>query len=150
MAGASTGRIHERYLLPAVVLAVLLAVFVPALRWVGAGLSLTYLVNLVYVYATAGGGFAANGVPGNGFQPTAFQPFGHSANLIVIGVSAANVILLLVVFGIGFVIGRKAAAEKRASKSVDGTTGNDENLESNVGRRSESKHDRSCFLSSCS
>lgn len=151
-------RIHERYLLPAVVLAVLLAVIVPALRWVGAGLSLTYLVNLVYVYATAGGGFrgggfsrgglqpggfrpggfgpggfAANGFPGNGFQPPTFQPFGHSADLIVIGVSAANVILLLVVFGIGFVLARKAAADTQSNKSVVENTVKDENLASQVG-----------------
>ncbi|HEX3723656.1 MAG TPA: hypothetical protein VHV31_12750, partial [Nitrolancea sp.] len=41
-------RIHERYLMPAVVLAVLVAAISPALRWVGIALSLTYFANIFF------------------------------------------------------------------------------------------------------
>src|SRR5205085_920248 len=44
-------RIHERYLFPALVFTALLAALTPGARWLYAGMSLTYLANLYYVYA---------------------------------------------------------------------------------------------------
>ncbi len=43
-------RVHERYLLPAIPLAALLAALAPRLRWFFVALSLTYFVNLYWVY----------------------------------------------------------------------------------------------------
>lgn len=94
-------RIHERYLLPAVVLAVLVAALVPALRWLGAGLSLTYLANLYWVYTSAQG-------PGprltSQFGRAAAQAVPQPGEPIVTLLSAANVALLLVVLLTGFLL----------------------------------------------
>jgi hypothetical protein len=84
-------RIHERYLLPAVVLALLVGALVPTLRWVSAALSLTYLVNLYDVYAAA---------------QMRSQPFGQYAGLVVTATSAANLALLLAVFAVGLALAR--------------------------------------------
>ena len=84
-------RIHERYLMPAVVLVVLVAAIAPSLRWVGIVMSLTYFANLVYVYHY----FNRFGPGGGG---------GNPSDLVSLGISTVNVFLLLVVFVAGFVL----------------------------------------------
>jgi hypothetical protein len=46
-------RIHERYLLPSVALAVLIAAIQPRILWFGAALSFTFAANVIAVYAMA-------------------------------------------------------------------------------------------------
>ena len=43
-------RVHERYLLPALTLAALAAALAPRLRWFFAALSVSYFINLYWVY----------------------------------------------------------------------------------------------------
>src|SRR6185437_15710787 len=85
-------RIHERYLMHAVVLAVLVAAISPALRWVGIALSLTYFANLVFVY--------------HYFGQFAFGRQSQPSNLIPLGISTVNLFLFVVVFISGFVLVR--------------------------------------------
>ncbi len=80
-------RIHERYLLPALVLALLVGAVTPRLRWLGVSLSATYLANLYYVYAGAGR-LGAGG-------------FGQYGDLVVLVASALNVLLFVAVLGAG-------------------------------------------------
>jgi hypothetical protein len=100
-------RIHERYLLPAVVLLALLAALAPALRWVGVALSLTYLINLDVVYQRArSGGFGA---------------FGQPSARLTLCISAINLFLFLVVCGVGVALTRRAperAAEPAAQPQL--------------------------------
>ncbi len=84
-------RIHERYLMPAVVLALLVSAIAPNLRWLGIALSLTYFANIVYVYHYLN----QVGFGGRGTNPN---------DLIPLGISTVNVFLLLVVFAAGFVL----------------------------------------------
>lgn len=93
-------RIHERYLMPAVVLAVLLAALAPALRWVAAALSLTYLVNVVEVYRLTGQPAVGVGL----------NLGGRPSDLTVLAVAATNLFVLLVVFGAGVALARGPAA----------------------------------------
>ncbi len=84
-------RIHERYLMPAVVLAVLVSAIASNLRWVGIAMSLTYFVNIFYVYHY----FNRFGPGGGGGNPN---------DLVPLGISTVNVFLLLVVFVVGFLL----------------------------------------------
>lgn len=89
-------RVHERYLLPAVALALLVAALAPALRWLGAALSLTYLANLYEVYHLLGGaGFFGGSQFGGQFD-----------NRLILVISAANLFLFLVVIVAGFALVR--------------------------------------------
>lgn len=83
-------RIHERYLMPAVVISLLVSAIAPKLRWLGIALSLTFLVNLYYVY-----------------HPWNYLGFGQNrqpSELIPLAVSAANVFMWLVVFTAGLLL----------------------------------------------
>ncbi|HEX5506167.1 MAG TPA: hypothetical protein VFW96_26345 [Thermomicrobiales bacterium] len=73
-------RIHERYLLPAVALAALAAALAPRLGWLYAGLTLTYLANLYYVYAE--------------FYPIPKLAFMYSSATFVHAMSLLNLALL--------------------------------------------------------
>jgi Gpi18-like mannosyltransferase len=79
-------RVHERYLFPAFVLAVLGAVVIPALRWIGALLSLTYFANLVVVYAASRKDIRLDAI---------------WTNRIVLATATLNLFLLLAVFTAG-------------------------------------------------
>ena len=88
-------RIHERYMLPSVVLAVLVSAVIPRLRWMGMAFSATYFANIFYVY--------------HYFNTIGFDSRGHPTEVIPFAVSCANVFLLLVVFGSGFILAREDA-----------------------------------------
>ena len=83
-------RMHERYLLPAVVVAVLISAVAPHFRWIGIVLSATYFANVFYVY--------------HYFNAFGFGSQGTPSDLIPLVVSSVNVFLLLVVFVSGFVL----------------------------------------------
>ncbi|HEY7035914.1 MAG TPA: hypothetical protein VH482_31555 [Thermomicrobiales bacterium] len=83
-------RVHERYLFPAIVLAVLGAAVIPALRWIAALLSLTYLVNLVMVYAASR----------HDIRLSALWP-----NRVVLAIATLNLFLFLAVFAVGASLG---------------------------------------------
>jgi Gpi18-like mannosyltransferase len=84
-------RIHERYLLPAVVLALLVSAVAPHLRWLGITLSLSYLVNIYMVY-----------------HQVEQRPFGDGAvNDVALGIASVNLFLFLVVMGVGFTLARQ-------------------------------------------
>ena len=83
-------RIHERYLMPAVVLALLVAAIAPGLRWVGIALSLTYFANIFFVYHYYGEfNFGRQQSP---------------SNLIPLGISTVNLFLFVIVFASGFIL----------------------------------------------
>jgi Gpi18-like mannosyltransferase len=93
-------RIHERYLLPAVVLAVLVSAVAPHLRWLGPALSLSYLANIYAVYHQSGGGGFGGG--------------GGVSDLVVLGVSAVNLFLFLAVIALGVALARQPAVAAEA------------------------------------
>jgi len=92
-------RIHERYLMPAVVLAVLVAALAPGMRWLGVALSLTYLVNVSVVYHVFGR------------QTFGFGVSARPSDPVVLAMAATNLFLLLVVFGVGIALARRPVEE---------------------------------------
>ncbi|HEU5422611.1 MAG TPA: hypothetical protein VFU72_03640 [Nitrolancea sp.] len=102
-------RVHERYLLPALVLGIALAAVVPAMRWLVAALSLTYLVNIVAVYRLS--------------DAFGFRSASPRVDELVLLVSAVNLFLLLVSYAYGVALARageqdEATATRRASGQV--------------------------------
>ena len=97
-------RLHERYLLPAVALAVLCAAILPRLRWPAILLSLTYFANLFLVYRMAR------------------NPFGGASSeppeLIIRLISATNVVVWIAVAG-----GRHRPGRRQATKRPAGCPG---------------------------
>lgn len=85
-------RVHERYLFPAVILAILLAGLMDFPRWgrrLAGAFSLSYLLNLVLVY----GGFRA-------ILPGAIATF--TSHALFRGLSVANVVLFLLVLALPY------------------------------------------------
>ncbi len=106
-------RVHERYLFPAVILAIMLAGmmgFPPWGRRLAGALSLSYLLNLVLVY----GGFMS-------IFPHAVR--GIVAGFLFRGLSVVNVVLLVIVLALPYTLSwRESIAsgsdEQEASESV--------------------------------
>ncbi|HET8629776.1 MAG TPA: hypothetical protein VFL91_20345 [Thermomicrobiales bacterium] len=94
-------RIHERYLLPAVALAALAAALAPRLGWLYAGLTLTYLANLYYVYAE--------------FYPIPKLTFMYASDTFVHAMSLLNLALLawLGFWGLRALVGGRKAEDGR-------------------------------------
>jgi hypothetical protein len=90
-------RVHERYLLPAVVLALPVAAIMPRIRWLAMLLSLTYLADLVAVYAELG-------------KPTV-RPVGGRLDPLVLAVSSVNLVLLGAVFALGSTLAAQPPTE---------------------------------------
>jgi dolichyl-phosphate-mannose-protein mannosyltransferase len=95
---------HERYLLPAVVLGVLVSALAPRLWWIGAGLTFSYLANLVVVYRLFEGGNSAAG----------------PNSTLVLVISAINLFIFLSVIALGLTLsgGFRRAAATRISGEV--------------------------------
>ncbi len=100
-------RIHERYLMPAMVLAVLVVAIAPNLRWLGVVLSLTYFANIFYVYHY----FNAFGIGPGGSGP--------SSDLIPLSISTVNLFLLVVVYFAGFVLAFSTAERAEMPQTAD-------------------------------
>ena len=95
--------------LPALVLGIALAAVVPAMRWLVAALSLTYLVNIVAVYRLS--------------DAFGFRSASPRVDELVLLVSAVNLFLLLVSYAYGVALARageqdEATATRRASGQV--------------------------------
>lgn len=86
-------RMHERYLMPALVLAILFAALVPRAWWIATLLSATYFINLVVVYRMDFG------------LPARPSPD------VVVGVSAVNLTLFLAVLGVGVAMARQQLSD---------------------------------------
>jgi hypothetical protein len=80
-------RIHERYLLPAVMLATLFAAIRPRFYWLAAALSLTCFANLLLVYRR--------------HYPLLFDDPSPPTEFMVRAISAVNVGLWIAVLAIG-------------------------------------------------
>jgi Gpi18-like mannosyltransferase len=96
-------RMHERYLLPAVVFAALLAAVTPRLRWLFILVSATYLANLIWAY---------------GLYPDVHSPLYLSTlQLFTYVVSLGNVALLLYALVRGYVRPALASVVSHAGRA---------------------------------
>jgi Gpi18-like mannosyltransferase len=92
-------RVHERYLLPAVALAVLLAAVLPRLAWLALGISATYVTNIGWIYYQTS----------RPFDPAAPRP----PEWVMRVTSLANVALLVAVFVVGVRMARRQTAGEK-------------------------------------